>query len=451
MKKKKVRRIILIVAAVIIVVAGSMGVKIYQHIAGNEKITGKQDIIPEAKENFTPIEKGDADWASWHGPNFDKKSTYKGIKKDWSSGLTKKWDISFLCQGKRTASWSAPVVQGNRLIVPGRDEKNDIIFCLNPETGKLIWKYKYGAETNTNHGPGARATPFIDDDRVYSFGRGGDLVCLNLLNGKLIWRKNVMDFGGEEPTWGHSSSPLVYKDKVYVQGGGKALAIAFDKMSGELEWKSMEGPAGYAPPTIYKSGDNTQILFFHGTALSGLDPDSGKELWRAPWEADYYVNAALPLSENNTIFITTGYGVGCQALKVKNNKVQTLWKNLSIEGQHTDPVIIAGYIYGYSGESSQNKGSLKCVRLSDGKEMWSSNDAGYGTFIYADDHLICMDIEGNLRLIEANPEKFVKVSEMKNAVKDVKNPNWVTPVSANGKLYLRYMQKLICYDIKLLD
>ncbi len=447
MKKKTIIRIVLGVVIAIVLVAVGMGIKIYNHIEGSEKISGKQDSVPETKESYTPIEKSEADWTSWHGPNYDKKSTYTGINKNWSSGLTKKWDINFLCQGKRTASWSAPVVQGNRLIVPGRDVTNDIIFCLNPENGKLIWKYEYEAETGTNHGPGARATPFIDDDRVYTFGRNGDLICLKLYDGKLLWKTNVMDFGGEEPNFGHSSSPLVYDDKVYVQGGGKALALAFDKMSGELAWKSLEGPAGYAPPTIYKSGENIQILFFHGTALSGLNPDNGKELWNIPWATDHSINASLPVYENNTVFITSGYGQGCQAIKLTGDKAKTLWTNLSIEGQHTDPVILNGYVYGYSGESSQNDGSLKCIRLSDGKEMWSSNEAGYGTLVFADGHLICMDIEGNLHLIEANPKKFVKVSEMKNAIADVKNPNWVTPILANGKLYLRYMQKLICYDI----
>ncbi len=40
----------------------------------------------------------------------------------------KLWEVDFLCQGQATASWATPVVKGNRLIVPGRDNKNDIVF-----------------------------------------------------------------------------------------------------------------------------------------------------------------------------------------------------------------------------------------------------------------------------------------------------------------------------------
>ncbi|MFH1708073.1 MAG: hypothetical protein ABIF71_09155 [Planctomycetota bacterium] len=30
---------------------------------------------------------------------------------------------------------------------------------------------------------------------------------------------------------------------------------------------------------------------------------------------------------------------------------------------------------------------------------------------------------------------------------DVKNAAWTVPVVANGKLYVRYLQRLVCYDL----
>ena len=58
-----------------------------------------------------------------------------------------------------------------------------------------------------------------------------------------------------------------------------------------------------------------------------------------------------------------------------------------------------------------------------------------------------MDIKGNLFLIEPNTGEFRKVTEFKKALGEVSDPAWTIPVVANGKLYLRYMQRLICYDI----
>jgi outer membrane protein assembly factor BamB len=120
-----------------------------------------------------------------------------GVIKDWSSGLKQIWEVDYLCQGKASAAWSAPVVQGDRLIVCGRDEGNDLIFCLKAVDGNLLWRNHYAAKVPGNHGTGMRATPYIDENRIYTFGRGGDLVCWDLNEGKIVWHKNVRDEGGQ--------------------------------------------------------------------------------------------------------------------------------------------------------------------------------------------------------------------------------------------------------------
>jgi outer membrane protein assembly factor BamB len=444
--KKKILRIILVVAGIMFLAAAGFGIYIYNFTQGSEKIPGKREAIPQKTMALDSISTGLSDWPNWQGQNFDKKSSFTGLKKNWSEGLDKLWDVNFLCQGEQTATWSAPVIQGNVLIVPGRDEKNDLVFCLNAESGEIIWRGSYEVKTNTNHGPGARATPFIDNDRVYTYGRSGDLVCWNLIDGKMLWHKNVGDSGGVEPDWGYSSSPLVYGNKVIVQAGGEALAIAFDKFTGEVLWTSGNGPGGYAPLTFMKA--DSSFLLFSGEALSGINKETGSVNWTIPWVIDYKMNASLPVSEGNIIFVTSGYEKGSMAVKVEANKASVLWESKAIEGMHSDPVIINGFVYGYSGNSSSNRGNLVCLRLSDGKEMWKSTEAGNGTFTFADGYLICFDIKGNLYLVEANPDKFVKTGEFLKAMPYVKNPAWTAPVIANGRLYLRYLQSLICYDLK---
>ena len=169
-------------------------------IKGTEGLSGTTDIIPEVRSaGQEPLVKGDADWISWQGINGDSRSEVTGIIKDWSGGLKKLWDINYLCLENSSAAWSAPVIQGNRLIVCGRDSENDLVFCLDAVDGSLLWLGSYAAETNTSHGSGPRATPYIDDDRVYTFGRSGDLTCWNLLDGETYWTTNVSFEGGEAP------------------------------------------------------------------------------------------------------------------------------------------------------------------------------------------------------------------------------------------------------------
>ena len=444
---KRSTKIILVVVAILVAAGAYMAYMIYQSVMVSEPLSGKLEKIPSSSESIPPVTTGDADWTHWRGANFEGKSATIGIQTDWSDGLNKLWSVNYLCQDKGTAAWSSPVIQGNRLVVPGRDEKNDLVFCINTETGDLIWKGSYEAEASSSHGPGARATPFISDGKVYTFGRSGDLVCWQLEDGKMMWRKNVKDEGGVEPQWGFSTTPLVLDNKVIVQGGGKALVLAYDKMTGDVIWKSMEGDAGYAAAIPMTIDNEVKLLIYHASGLSCLNASDGKSLWTVPWPTDYGVNATTPIISNDIVFHSSGYEMGCQAIKVTGNGYDVLWKSNLLEAQHSDPILIEGYLYGYSGESSRNTGQFKCIELATGKEMWSTGEVGQGTATFADGHIICLDIKGNLFLVKPDPSQFIKAGEIKQAVKDVKNPAWTVPVIANGKLYLRYLQQLVCYSL----
>ena len=443
--KKKIARIVLIVVGIGALIGACFGIYIFNFTQKSEKISGKQEAIPLKNITADLITRGSSDWISWQGQNFDKKSSFTGIHNDWSKGLKKVWEVNFLCQGNKSATWSAPVIRGNVLIVPGRDDTDDLVFCINAQTGELFWKGSYEANTNDNHGPGARATPVIDGNRVYTYGRGGDLICWNLQDGKIVWHKKAADIGGIEPDWGYSSSPLVFGNKVIVQAGGKALAAAYDKITGEVLWASGNGPGGYSPLNIFTA--DSSLLLLSGEALSGLNRNTGEVNWTLPWIVEYKINAATPLSEGNIVFITSGYKKGSMAVRIEKNKPAVLWQSKAIQGQQTDPVIVDGYVYGYSGNSTSSKGELVCLRLSDGKVMWKTREAGMGTLAYADGYLFGLDIKGNLCLVETRPDKFVKAGEFRKAIPNVRHPAWTAPVIANGKLYLRYLQSIVCYDI----
>lgn len=444
---KKYVKVLLIIAAVLVVAGGVIGYMVYKMINGSEKLAGKMDEIPAVASTMPQVTTGTADWPNWRGTKFDGKSTTIGIKTDWSSGLKKAWQVDYLCKGSSSATWSTPVVQGNRLVVMGRIDSDDYVFCLNSENSELLWKASYKAEAISNHGEGPRATPYINNGKVYTFGRSGDLVCWNLEDGKLIWKQNVRDLGGKEPDWGFSTTPLVYDNKVIVQGGGDALIVAYDKLTGKLVWKSMKGEAGYAATIPVNVGGETELLVYHGKALSLVSPVDGKEYWRAPWETNYFVNATTPIVDNDIVFHTSAYDMGGEALKFTKEGYKVLWKSDVVAAQHSDPVLIDGYLYSYSGESSRKNGQFKCVELVSGKEMWSTKEISQGTITYVDGHLICFDISGNIYMVKPNPKSFELEGTVKNAIDGVKTPAWTAPVVANGKLYLRHLQHLVCYNL----
>jgi hypothetical protein len=45
------------------------------------------------------------------------------------------------------------------------------------------------------------------------------------------------------------------------------------------------------------------------------------------------------------------------------------------------------------------------------------------------------------------PDKFKLITELEDALGDIRGPVWTVPVVANDYLYLRFKQKLLCYSI----
>ncbi len=448
---KKIMKILFVIVVIFVLVLAGLALWHLDTISiftSNQDTHGTVETTPEVKTiDFPPITMGQTDWICWRGPEGDGYSSMTGIINDWSTGLEKMWEIGFLCQGEASADWSAPVVQGNRLIVCGREDSSDVVYCLNPQNGSLIWKKSYPTEAGSSYGTGFRATPWIDKDRVYTFGRSGDVICWNLLDGDMQWHQNVTDEGGEEPTWGYSTSPLVTEELIVVNGGGSARTIAYDKISGNLKWKIGTGPAGYAALTSLMLEGTQVILSFHGKGLAAISSQDGKELWNTVWETDYDVNATTPIIIGDQVFITSGYGTGCQLLKVSKSEAKVLWKNTALASHHSDPILIDGHIYGYSGESVQNRGSFKCIELKTGNEKWSTNEMGWGTCTFVDGYILCCDIKGNLFLMQPDPNNFVLKTKMSRVLGKIKGAFWTRPVLANDKLYLRFKQKLACFNI----
>jgi len=418
-------------------------------LKGTEDLGAQPQAIPEAAQATQALRHRDAaDWPCWRGVTGDAKSRVVGIIKDWSGGLKQIWEVNYLCQGQGSATWSAPVIQGDRLIVCGRAEGHDLVFCLHARDGILLWQNQYAASAGSEHGTGMRATPCIDEGRVYTFGRGGDLACWDLNDGSVVWHKNVQDEGGKAPTWGHSSSPLLSGETVLVQGGGTARALAYNKLSGEVIWKSGRGAAGYAPLVPITLGDTSAYLVFHGKGLAAVTADTGGALWDIPWETRYGVNATTPLVQGDQVLITSGYGTGAQVLKASDTGTEVLWTTKAMSTHHSDGYILDGFLYGYSGLSVQNRGAFKCLDLTNGAKKWSTNRMGWGTCTHVDGHLLCLDLKGNLFLMKPDPEKFIQVTKLHKALGNVKGPVWTLPVIANGKLYLRFKQRLVCYALE---
>jgi outer membrane protein assembly factor BamB len=83
---------------------------------------------------------------------------------------------------------------------------------------------------------GPRATPTVDDDRVYVLGATGMLLCLDVESGAVRWQKDyVSDYASSVPIWGTASAPIVDGDLLIAVVGAEpdGMVMAFDKRTGE--------------------------------------------------------------------------------------------------------------------------------------------------------------------------------------------------------------------------
>src|SRR5450759_2979464 len=148
-------------------------------------------------------------------------------------------------------------------------------------------------------GPGPRATPVWNDGRVYALGAEGELRCLESATGKLIWNKNILaDNGAANLPWGMSASPLVVDGKVIVTpGGGHGNSVvAYDKLTGNRVWGSLDDKAAYASPAVATVGGRRQLLVMTAKRAVGVTVDDGRLLWEYPWVTEQDINAAQPIA-----------------------------------------------------------------------------------------------------------------------------------------------------------
>ena len=73
------------------------------------------------------------------------------------------------------AGWSAPVVSAGKLIVFHRQGDKEDPECLDALSGKEVWTSEHPTRYSDDFGfdEGPRATPAIDDGKVYTLGAGG--------------------------------------------------------------------------------------------------------------------------------------------------------------------------------------------------------------------------------------------------------------------------------------
>jgi len=393
------------------------------------------------------------DWPQWRGPDRTDVSKETGLLKTWpKDGPKLLWTYRDAGIG-----YAGMAVVGDHLYTMGAWDGKEYVFAIDLKTQKRAWATEIGPMLTNGYGDGPRGTPTVEGEALYALSGQGNVVCLKT-DGQKVWtRSMVKDLGGSVPGWGYTESPLVDGDQVVVTPGGrKGTLAALNKKTGDILWQSKDltDPAHYSSIVVGHIGGVKQYVQMTAKSVAGVSAD-GKLLWRHERNGK---TAAIPtpIVKDNYVYVTSGYGVGCNLYKITAGDAASGFKAEEVyadaktmENKHGGVLLVGDYLYGYSDSS---RGGWVCQEFLTGKVVWNNPGVGKGSVTCADGMLYCYaERNGEVGLVEASPAGYkdhgtFRIPEQ-TKIRSSRGGIWTHPTVANGKLYLRDQDLIFCYDV----
>jgi len=370
-------------------------------------------------------------WPNWMGPHRDGISHETDFKTTWpEEGLPIAWSREI------GIGFSSIAIADERLFTMGHVEGEEIVWCLNARTGDELWTHRYPCELNDNlHEGGPGSTPTIDQDRVYTLGKEGQLYCLQRESGEVLW--NVMlksDLKVPNPEWGFSSSPVIVGNQVIIEGG---RVVSYDKITGQKNWETKPHEAGYGSAALFRGDtENPMVATLDCAGLRITELMTGEPVAFKSWPSPFRTNATTPIIQGNLIFISTAYNVGCGLFEfdAETRTLKEIYTNREMRNHFNNSILLDGYLYGFDGNSNLGRVvQLTCMKFATGEVAWKQRGMGCGSLMIVDGKLLILSENGTLILAEASPEGFEELARSSL----LSGRCWTVPVFVNKRVYCR--------------
>ncbi len=419
-----------------------------------ETAVREQDPAPQPTTPSAPVDLSDTEtpyWPRFHGPTGDNLSTDTGLMKQWpDEGPPLDWTAEGIGNG-----YSSVTLAHGLIFTAGNLDGKTMISAIDLD-GQLRWQVENGEAWATAY-PGTRGTPTIDGDRLYHQSPLGNLICIVATTGEPVWAMNTLEaFDAENIEWALAESLLIDGDHVITSPGGKLASMAaLNKNTGEIVWitEPTGDQAGYGSPILVEHEGLRIIVTMTANAVIGVDADTGRLLFRDPYETEHEVNAFMPLFHEGRVFVSTGYGgTGSRLLQLEVSgptvSVQHVWESDELDSQHGGVILVDGYLYGSAHQFSGAR--WICLDWETGQMQWRERGVGRGSLTYADGMLYLFSERSRVGLARATPEEFDLISEFR-LPPGGQGASWAHPVVIGGRLYLRYDDRLLAYRVRAED
>lgn len=385
----------------------------------------------------------DAAWPGFRGPARD--SVVRGVRIDTDWSRTQPVELWRKPIGP---AWSSFAVAGDRFFTQEQRGEDEIVSAYNLKTGEPVWRHRDAVRFwESNAGAGPRATPTLDNGRVYTLGATGVLNALDARDGSVVWSRNAAtDTGRAVPDWGIASSPLVVGDVAIAATAGSL--VAYDLATGKPRWFGPKGGYGYSSPQLATIDGVAQIVLVNGPGVIGVAPSDGTVLWTHAWAGDSIVQPAVLAGGDLLIGSGSGLAAKTGMLRVTVTHdasggwaVKERWTSAALKSYFNDFVVHQGHAFGFDGSI------LACINLEDGTRKWKGGRYGHGqALLLADQNLLLvLSEDGELALVSATPDKFTEVAR----VPAIEGKTWNHPVLVGDVLLVRNSEEMAAFRLSL--
>ena len=419
------------------------------------------------------------DWTAYLGPTHNAMSTETRLSRRPQPPLI--WEFT------KGTGYASPAIAGERLVFLHRLRNEEIVECLNSETGATNWQFRYPTDFEDRYGynDGPRSSPIIDAGRAYTVGAQGQLHCLDLEAGRVVWKRDLdKEYKVPQDFFGRASTPLIEGPHLIVNVGapGGPCVVGFEKATGREAWRAgTQWGASYASPIPALVHGKRRVLVFAGGestpptgGLMSIDPTNGRVDFSFPWRSRTYesVNASCPVAFDNKVFVSASYRAGGALVEIRPDFThQLLWTTQEFGLHFNTPIYKDGYLYGFDGRNEPDA-SLACVEARSGKVMWRHSPEWEelilvngqpqrqtvgtyrGSLLAVDGQFLCLGELGHLLWLDLTSKGYREVSRTRLFVA---RESWALPVLSRGLLYIvqntrDFMTgarpRLLCYDLR---
>ena len=388
-------------------------------------------------------------WPAWRGPQANGISSEKGLPTKWSTEENIAWKLPM-----PSRSGATPIIWNDHIFlnVATAMQSGDLeLWAVDRKKGQPMWKRPLGSGNNQQRKQNmSTPSPVTDGTTVWVMTGTGILKAFDF-KGTELWMRDVQkDYGRFGLNWGYASSPLLHQGALYIQvlHGMKtddpSYVMKVDAKSGKTVWKVNrptnaidESPDAYTTPLLVRTGKTVEIAVTGGDIVTGHDPETGKELWRAnglnPSNDPYYRIVASSIVAGDLIIAPTR-NRPMLALKPggSGNVTQShkAW-SFDLGPDVPSPVSDGKLVY-----VVRDNGVVHALDLKTGAVVWGPQRLKTGAYssspVLADGKLyITSENEGMTSVFTAGP-KFEVVAE--NPLDDY---CLASPAVSNGQIFIR--------------